>query len=451
MKLGKAGWLATLLGEVVASHSPQGSAAVPGNLAGSRRARARAYLRRSLRESGLLYGTPASESAASGPAGAPGREETLFLAVVRTFARIALDLCWLLGVARPRAEELLVLFAVLPGQLEAAEEIDRRLTRSREEELPRRLWRKVEAALEEHAPALSGDPAYGLLLHNGALYADAQLFGRQALDYFTRGRLSPRTARRRLGLAARQKALVAEVLTALACAERPPGYPARRAILRQVDDLHLPGAIASSLRARVKKSFEASPSLEAVVKGVRSRDARRFVLEQALLAALVDGRRSEHERAFIQKLAAALGIGTPELAQVELAVAEFYAQHRSVVDVFTLSPRAAVLGEELVESIQRTVEKNLQRLMVEVRETGELSVLLAQAARGQRLTEEEKAKVRSQLIDVAKAIPALAIFAAPGGLLLLAALSKVLPFNLWPSAFQEPAEETPPRQPTDRR
>lgn len=44
--------------------------------------------------------------------------------------------------------------------------------------------------------------------------------------------------------------------------------------------------------------------------------------------------------------------------------------------------------------------------------------------------------MRQELIDLAKAIPALAIFAAPGGLLLLAALAKVLPFSLLPSAFQ---------------
>ncbi|WNZ63602.1 hypothetical protein QEG98_07750 [Myxococcus sp. MxC21-1] len=51
--------------------------------------------------------------------------------------------------------------------------------------------------------------------------------------------------------------------------------------------------------------------------------------------------------------------------------------------------------------------------------------------------------MRAQLVDVAKAIPALAIFAAPGGILLLAALGKVLPFSLLPSAFQEaaPVEE----------
>jgi hypothetical protein len=48
---------------------------------------------------------------------------------------------------------------------------------------------------------------------------------------------------------------------------------------------------------------------------------------------------------------------------------------------------------------------------------------------------------------VAKVIPALAIFAAPGGVLLLLALSKVLPFNLLPSAFQDEPASTPPPVP----
>ena len=52
----------------------------------SRPARARRYLRGIFRESGLLYGTPSHATAGSG---AP--EETLFLAVLRTLTRVALD------------------------------------------------------------------------------------------------------------------------------------------------------------------------------------------------------------------------------------------------------------------------------------------------------------------------------------------------------------------------
>jgi hypothetical protein len=50
---------------------------------------------------------------------------------------------------------------------------------------------------------------------------------------------------------------------------------------------------------------------------------------------------------------------------------------------------------------------------------------------------EEKQKVQDQLMDIAKTIPTLAIFALPGGGILLPILIKVLPFNILPSSFQE--------------
>jgi hypothetical protein len=54
--------------------------------------------------------------------------------------------------------------------------------------------------------------------------------------------------------------------------------------------------------------------------------------------------------------------------------------------------------------------------------------------------------MRLELIDLAKAIPALAAFAAPGGLLLFAALAKVLPFSILPSAFQGPRRPVLPAE-----
>jgi hypothetical protein len=444
MTLGKTGWLSSLLEESVTAHARAPDAAVSALLSesGSGRARARAYLRRMLRASGLLYGTPAEggarvEGASSESAGAGAPEEVLFRAVVRTLARMALDIAVLAGTpAGPRREQLLLLFAVLTTQFDEAQAIEEKVRLGHE--APRRLWSKVEDALERRALSLSGDPAYGLVLHNGALYADAQMFGRQALDYFARGGLNREMARRRIDFAARQKALLVEVLTGLVCVDRQPTFSARRAILRQVEDLGLPDELEGELRTAVRQSFERRHSLSSAVRGVRSVDLRRFILEQTLLASLVDGRRSRGERAFIDQLAQALRVPESTVHQLELEVAEFYAKNRSVVDVFTVSSAADVMGEDLVSSMQDTLERNFHRLMQEVRETGELYHLLTKAARGQKLTPEERQRMRAQLLDVAKAIPALAIFAAPGGLLLLVALAKVLPFNLLPSAFQDP-------------
>ncbi len=411
------GWLTALLDQAVAAHptSSPGFAASREPLPLSGRARARAYLRKSLRESGLLFGTPAQAESSSNPP-ASSREALLY-AVIGTFARIALDIASLVQApSPPRREQLVMLFAATLGVQTASE---------------------VESSIERRARSLARDPVYGLVLHNAAVYVDAQIFGRLAIRFFSRGELNRPVVERLLHFAARQKSLLLEVLTALASAERKPTFLGRRAILRQIKGLELPQPLASDLRRKIKRAFKTPPVLDSIVQPVRSAELRRFILEQTILASLVGGRRSPQEVDFIRQLASALRFGPNESARVELEMAEFYAKNVSVVDVFRVAAGAGKMGEEVVAAIQQTLEKNFNRLMREVRETGELSVLLTRAARGQTLTREERRKVRAQLIDVVKAIPALAIFAAPGGILLLIALAKVLPFNILPSAFQE--------------
>ena len=448
MELGKRGWLSKLLDAEIDAHRPDqlSRSAIACKPLPTPRARARRYLRGIFRESGLLYGTPSS---AQPVVGAP--EEALFVAVLRTLCRVALDVAVLVeAVPAPRREQLLLVLAATFGQLDDAEEIHRRIERAAKSwPLPAKLWTRVEEALEERAMSLTGDPYFGLVLHNGAIYADAQVFGRIALAYFSRSSFPRAAAERRLGFAAAQKALLVQVLIGLVCAERRPSFPTRRAILRQIDDLHLPGRLERSVRAFAKGAFERPPSMRTVLKEVRSRDLKQFILEQTVLASLVDGRRSPRELAWVKSLREVLCVSDADGKRIELEMAEFYARHRGVVDVFTVSAGANVMGEELVDSMQRTVEKNFQRLLKEVKETGELTVLLARAARGQKLTREERKAMREQLIDVAKTIPALAIFAAPGGILLLIALAKVLPFNILPSAFQDDPQEPERRSDAD--
>jgi hypothetical protein len=65
----------------------------------------------------------------------------------------------------------------------------------------------------------------------------------------------------------------------------------------------------------------------------------------------------------------------------------------------------------------------------------QLVVLLAQSTQ-RSLTKEEKKVVKSQVIDICKTIPSLAIFLLPGGSLLLPILIKFIP-TLLPSSFNE--------------
>ena len=72
--------------------------------------------------------------------------------------------------------------------------------------------------------------------------------------------------------------------------------------------------------------------------------------------------------------------------------------------------------------------------MKELGETKDLLGLLAKSV-AQPLSDEEDARAKAQLVDVVKAVPALAIFAAPGGAFLLPLVVKYLRLELRPSSF----------------
>jgi len=89
--------------------------------------------------------------------------------------------------------------------------------------------------------------------------------------------------------------------------------------------------------------------------------------------------------------------------------------------------------------IQELLEKNKKILLKEIEQSKELIALIGKSTRVS-LTDEEKDKVKEQLLDIFKTIPALAIFLLPGGLILLPIAIKYIP-NLLPSSFYDTDEE----------
>ena len=427
MKLGKAGWLANLLTEVVTLHqsSTQGPS---GELTlWERRESARAYLKRQVGAAQLLFGASDEELDRS-PSALP------FLATVRSWARMVLEVARRLEApAGPRREQLLLLFSALVEEPETTRSLDALVRQKKPPSA--RLWSRVETGLEDWAAAWVGDPVHGLLLHTGVSVVDARLLGQEALDYFLHEGFSLDRSARRHEVASRLKAVLAETLAALIAAEQRPHAVTRRTILRQVEGLHLTPSVGRPLRERIQQVMEGGTRSEAW-RSLRNPSGRRWLLSQLLLSALVQGRKSAKEEAFIGEVAGSLSMGLVSLRALEHEVAVTYVAHRSLVDSFTEADAAWTRGFRLT-SMQSSLNRNFERLMQEVRETGELSVLLGKVARGYRPTDEERQRMRAQLIDLAKAVPALALFAAPGGMFLLIALAKVVPFNLLPSAWQE--------------
>ncbi|WP_437824600.1 LETM1 domain-containing protein [Tenacibaculum mesophilum] len=92
-----------------------------------------------------------------------------------------------------------------------------------------------------------------------------------------------------------------------------------------------------------------------------------------------------------------------------------------------------------VDEIKEAIYKNKKRLAKELQESREL-IFLIKKSLTTSLTDEEKAKVKEQTLDICKAIPAFTVFMLPGGALLLPLLIKLIP-DILPSAFREDDEE----------
>jgi len=91
------------------------------------------------------------------------------------------------------------------------------------------------------------------------------------------------------------------------------------------------------------------------------------------------------------------------------------------------------------EEIKALLQKNKRLLKKELGQSKEAFLLLKKSTQTS-LSEEEKEKIKIQLLDICKAIPAFAVFMLPGGALLLPLLIKLIP-DILPSAFQDESDE----------
>lgn len=365
-----------------------------------------------------------------------------FLQTVRGHADLVLDLALLAGEPfhrhRRRASIAAALAAAL-GEPDMALDAD---PAHPDLASPLSIERAFQAAgralrLRFHPP---GDPLHGLPLYQGALAVLRRHLARVTMGAHRNGGLDAEALARHRGYARRELVLLVEAVAGLtAAAAPPPGPEAAPARARQLLRLGLPRA-----EAREARRAMAGPRAARLLGAAAPERVRPFLLEQLLLEQLrvrLDPERAaEYVEAFLA--GAELDPRAAGTARVEAAAQhdDHLAWYQAVVgapaqDWEALTAEWEATADVMVERVTGVVTGNLEALVTELRETGELGQLLAQAAAGRTLDAEQKRKVKAQLIDLAKAVPALAIFAAPGGMLLLPLLAKLLPFNMLPSSW----------------
>jgi hypothetical protein len=382
--------------------------------------RARLHVASELRRSGLVYGTPKLLRRVS-MGQRIERSDALFLATISAECLLALDVARIFGVPfhRARAEtELTMLLAAAIGAIELAEELRAKVIGADPRALDG-LQLRVEEALLARTPQVTGDPAFDLPLHD-AIAGARRACQAHAID--STARAIPRRVARRASRASGRCCSRRSALAAPPRADRarPCGPPA--------------AACHAGAGAEVRAAIDPR----------RRRSSSRRRSARGCCGASCSSRSSARWRTASSTRREARSSRPPRRGRREAdrVVADFFADPEDVLDAFEVLRRASA-SEAVVDRIARELVENLDRVGNEVKETGELGLLLAKAARGHKLTPSERAKAREQLLDLAKVVPSLAIIAAPGGMLIFAALLKVLPFSILPSSFH-PKEKARP-------
>ncbi len=467
MDLHRNGWLSELISAILADYRPERalgrmSALARGEGAGaglSPRIRGLRHLDEELRRSGLIYGSPKLPSRVT-QGRRFDRADAFFLSVVAAECFVALDIGRIYGIPfdAERSEVVLTtLLAVGAGRVDLATMAARHL---RPRDAPARptarssfflsqlrpsdrvafgrVQARVEAAVVSRMILATGDTLFDLPVHNGLVYSGARTIGRLAIDLHRTGRFRPTFARRLLAAARRERAQLLPALVAPARLVRAPSDQERRAIALELRTLRIP----RDLLRQVRSATETVPLPGELARTIRPRATRRFALEQAWLSSMIGG-IDESEARYLSELAAAFDFSDDELEAIEAEIAEYFFDPEDIYDAFEIRAKGQGASEKLLDRIEREIAENMDKIALEVKETGELTQLLAKVAMGQRLTPREREKAREQLLDLAKVVPSLAIIAAPGGTLIFAVLLKVLPFSILPSSFQKRPETRP--------
>lgn len=450
----KKGWLFPFLSTCAGAFSDSEASArltefERGNPDLSREEKIRRWVEYRLRQTGVVYGTPLSseETIARYTRKGPAQRRAVFLALLK----IEADLAMAIGCAvqhcttgNIRVAELLVCFALLSRRHHLARSINELLPALPEQGPPplklEKLADRVGQAVMKRA-YLAGNPLLGLPIHNSFNYVEAKTLGRLAVAYFEHG-LAPESIKRVLDYGDRERVLLLRAMLGLTLADRDLGIGSLRVVTRQIKSSGLSRKTRKKLLDLLKGPVEPL----AVASAVEDDRTRDFLIEQVILGAMLDGHMSSKELDYIGDLAGWLGVSGQDLAQREAQVMEFYDLHKDYLDMFTVGSAVSYYRQRMAGRLQKAIRDNLGMIVGQIRETKDLAELLFRASSGEKLSRAERKEMGRKLTDILKTIPSLAIFALPGGMVLLPLLYKFLPDGLKPRAFAGVQKDKPPAE-----
>lgn len=164
-----------------------------------------------------------------------------------------------------------------------------------------------------------------------------------------------------------------------------------------------------------------------------------YLLDLTEMALWSDEKLDHNELSYLKEIAVKLNLPSYDVTKSCQNIDNFIRLYKDEIPYFNYSNPVKHFYDQTNKTVTKLIRRNRKRLTKEISESRELMVLLAQST-SRELDEEEKKKVKKQLLDICKTIPSLTIFLLPGGGILLPILIKYIP-QLLPSAFNENLED----------
>ncbi|MCX6171758.1 MAG: LETM1-related biofilm-associated protein [Flavobacterium sp.] len=164
-----------------------------------------------------------------------------------------------------------------------------------------------------------------------------------------------------------------------------------------------------------------------------------YMIDLAGISLWSDEKVENEERYFLYTLGDSLTIDDSFVLSSITFINDFIAHYKKEIPYFNNSNPVKHFYDQTSDSVVVLINRNKKRLLKELSQSKELMQLLAKSTH-KDLDNEEKKKVKKQLLDICKTVPSLTIFLLPGGSLLLPLLIKFIP-TLLPSSFNENIED----------
>ena len=150
---------------------------------------------------------------------------------------------------------------------------------------------------------------------------------------------------------------------------------------------------------------------------------RKYLLDIATITVWDDHRMDEEEWGFLKELTKTIDLEEEDLNESMRDLATFMADHETSMKLFEYANPVKLFYKQSTSTVKLLILRNKRRLLKELEQSGELLVLLTESTL-RELSEDEKHKVKQQILDICKTIPSLAVFLLPGGSVLLPILIK---------------------------